>query len=66
MKILYLLHVNFGYSLETGYITKANVPHFIRLGHDCPNYPARIQYRKNRLGNRENSTMKAARCQHEF
>ena len=50
MKILYLLHVNFGYSLETGYISKANFPHFIRLGHDCPNYPGTDPIPENPAG----------------
>ena len=36
---MHLLNLNFGYSLETGYISKAKVPHSILLKHDYPHYP---------------------------
>ena len=54
--------MNFGYSLETSYISKATVPHSILLEHDCPHYPGTDLItvktpdvkRTIRLGNREN------------
>ena len=31
--------LNFGYSLDTGCISKATVPHSMLLEHECPRYP---------------------------